>query len=92
VRLTFLGDSYDIVKQSFLRWLGVLGPWSAHPMFTEVFSNEQGETFRRLLGVPLVSTEVFRTGIDRKVFLAPARTCTTHLFLDPDKGVHYNDK
>ena len=28
----FLGDSYDIVKQSLLRWLAFDGVWATHPM------------------------------------------------------------
>ena len=32
--LTKYGNSYDIVKQSFLRWLSLCGSWAAPPTFT----------------------------------------------------------
>jgi hypothetical protein len=33
--MRYFGDSYDIVKQSLIRWLADFGQWSAHPMFPE---------------------------------------------------------
>ncbi|MCI0370851.1 MAG: hypothetical protein L0214_05605 [candidate division NC10 bacterium] len=87
MRLSYLGDSYDIVKQSFLRWLSALGPWSANPMFTEEVPGEQIDVFARLLGVPLISTETLRPKSDRFAYFATARACHTHLFLDPDTGL-----
>jgi len=83
----YFGDSYDIVKHSLLRWLAALGPWSAHPMFTEAASVEQATAFSALLGVPLVSTEVLRQGHNRADYFAGARECARHLFLDPDTGI-----
>jgi len=44
------GDSYDIVKQSLLAWLSAdLGPWSAHPMFTDKVDDERATAFARFL-------------------------------------------
>jgi len=41
MRMRYFGDSYDIVKQSLLRWLQSFGPWSVLPMFTEPVSDEE---------------------------------------------------
>jgi hypothetical protein len=51
----YLGDSYDIVKPSLLRWLAGVGTWTTHPMFTEPVSGEQADIFSRLLGTRLLS-------------------------------------
>jgi hypothetical protein len=83
----FFGDSYDIVKQSFLRWLAATGPWSTHPMFTEPVSSEQADRFGRLLGTRILSREVLTSVVDRNAYLAPARDCRDHVFLDPDTGI-----
>lgn len=83
----YFGDSYDIVKHSLLRWLASLGPWRAHPMFTEPTRPQEAKTFSALLGVPLVSTEVLEQGRNRTEYFVGARTCSTHLFLDPDTGI-----
>jgi len=87
VRAEFLGDSYDIVKQSLLQWLGSIGTWAAHPMFTESLSPEQTSAFSCLLGTRLLSKETFTLESDRRVYLAPARDCGCHVFLDPDTGI-----
>jgi len=81
------GDTYDIVKQSLLRYLAPLGPWYAHPMFTGAFDVAQGKAFEALLGVSLVSTEVLTPRTDRGSYFSTARACPGHLFLDPDIGV-----
>jgi len=83
----FLGDSYDIVKQSLLRWLASMGPWATHPMFTEPATPEQADAFAQLLGTPLLSREVLTRGVDRGAYMAPARECHDHVFLDPDTGI-----
>ncbi len=83
----FLGDSYDIVKQSFLRWLVSMGSWATHPMFSESVSAEQAEAFARFLGTQLLSRELFSHEVDRNAYLAPARYCDDHVFLDPDTGI-----
>jgi hypothetical protein len=87
MHVRFLGDSFDIVKQSLLRWLAQCGPWSAHPMFTEEVTVDQADAFSHLLGVPLISREVLSRESDRAAYFAAARTCSTHLFLDPDTGL-----
>jgi len=87
MRVKYLGDSFDIVKQSLIRCLGPMGPWAAHPMFSEEFVGVKAAEFSRLLGVPLVSTEVLTPHTDRHAYLASARCCSRHLFLDPDKGI-----
>ena len=91
MNLKFFGDSYDIVKQSLLRWLEPCGAWQVHPMFTES-DPPLAEDFARFLGVPLVSTKTLNEHSGRDAFLAPARSCAGHLFLDPDTGlrIHRN--
>jgi hypothetical protein len=83
----YLGDSYDIVKQSLLRWLGGVGTWTTHPMFTEPVSAEQADTFSRLLGTRLLSHDTLTNVTDRDTYLAPARNSNDHVFLDPDTGI-----
>jgi hypothetical protein len=87
MNLRYLGDSYDIVKQSLLRWLADIGTWTTHPMFTEPVSTEQADTFPRLLGTRLLSSDTLAHGTDRDAYLAPARDCNDHVFLDPDTGI-----
>lgn len=86
MRLQYFGDSYDIVKKALIGWLRELGDWAAHPMFTEPVSPEEAEMFSRLLGVPLISTEVLTPETDRDAYLSLCRS-TRNLFLDPDTGV-----
>lgn len=83
----FLGDSYDIVKQSFLRWLAATGTWSTHPMFTEPVSSKRTDCFGRFLGTRILSREILTSVVDRDTYLAPARDCHEHVFLDPDTGI-----
>jgi hypothetical protein len=83
----YFGDSYDIVKQSLLRWLSPTGAWVTHPMFTERFSPEESDDFARLIGTPLLSLDVLTTETDRAKYFAPARNCRENVFLDPDKGI-----
>ena len=87
MRPRYLGDSYDIVKQSFLRWLSGLGTWQAHPMFTERVTPEDENGFSELLGIPLLSADVLLPATNRQAYFAPARACQDHLFLDPDTGL-----
>ena len=82
----FFGDSYDIVKQSILRWLRSCGRWQAHPMFT-VSDPPRADEFARLLRVPLVSTKAIGRRRDRENFINQAKSCQNHLFLDPDTGL-----
>ena len=87
MNLKFFGDSYDIVKQSLLRWLEPCGAWKAHPMFTPPVDPRRADEFARFLGVPLVSKEVLSQRYSRDVFLSHAKSCSAHLFLDPDTGL-----
>lgn len=86
MRMLYFGDSYDIVKQSLLRWLRSFGDWSAHPMFTEAVSDADVAAFESLLTVKVVSREVLTLDTNRDRYLAPA-SCCGHLFLDPDTGL-----
>lgn len=87
MKAAFLGDSYDIVKQSLLRWLASMGHWATHPMFSETIAHEQAATLSRLLGTRLLSDEALTPTTDRSAYLAVARNCTEHVFLDPDTGI-----
>ena len=58
MRMRYFGDSYDIVKQSLLRWLRPLGEWSVHPMFTEPVSSADVSAYETLLSANVVSTPV----------------------------------
>jgi len=86
MRMRYLGDSYDIVKQSLLRWLKDFGEWSVHPMFTEVVHQSDVAAFESLLDTKVISTEILRTDTDRSVYLGCGSSCG-HLFLDPDTGL-----
>jgi hypothetical protein len=86
MQMRYFGDSYDIVKQSLLRWLRDFGDWSAHPMLTESVSEDGVAAFEKLLGVTVVSRDVLTVDTDRTAYLAPASSCG-HLFVDPDTGL-----
>lgn len=87
MKARFFGDSYDVVKQSLLRWLGVYGPWAVHPMFTEAVTEADAAAFSRFLGAELISTEQITSFSDRDRYLATARSWQGSLFLDPDTGL-----
>lgn len=80
------GDSYDVVKKSFLSWIADLGPWCAHPMFMHDVTEKAAEQFSRFLGVPLISRERLHTGSDRLAYLGVC-SHSRHVFLDPDTGL-----
>ncbi len=80
------GDSYDIVKQSILRWLSACGTWSVHPMFTDKDPTSYSKEYCRFLGVYAVTTETFRK-YRRDRWVAAGNHCQDHLFLDPDTGL-----
>ena len=69
----YIGDSYDIVKQSLLRWLADIGTWTTHPMFTEPVSAWQADAFSLLLGTRLLSSDTLTHSTNRDSYLAPAR-------------------
>ena len=83
----WFGDSYDIVKQSLLRWLCSCGEWQAHPMFRKSVDPRRADEFERFLGVDLVSKEAISRRRDRDSFIDQAKKCQSHLFLDPDTGL-----
>src|SRR5208283_3119212 len=83
MRMRYIGDSYDIVKQSLLGWLRDFGERSVHPMFTETVRAADVAAFESLLGAKIVSTEVLSIDSDRLAYLACGSSCG-HLFLDPD--------
>lgn len=86
MHIKYFGDSYDIVKQSLIRWLGDFGEWSAHPMFTEPATAAGILAFTKFLGAPLLSDAVLKADTDRPTYFAGALTCG-NLFLDPDTGL-----
>jgi hypothetical protein len=87
MKLDKFGDSYDIVKQSFLRWLAPCGPWVAHPMFTEPVDPSEAETFSRFFGVCLVTTQTLHRHTDRDAYFSTVTSCVGHVFLDPNTGL-----
>ena len=86
MQMSFFGDSYDIVKLSFLNWLSSFGNWSVHPMFTECVSIDDVSAFERLLGSKIISNEVLKPETDRIAYFECVFRCG-HLFLDPDTGL-----
>ena len=84
------GDSYDIVKQSFLRWLSPCGVWNADPMFTSATSPIEAAAFSSFLGVDLVTSQVFKHA-RRSAYFTKASSCPNHLFLDPDTGLRIEE-
>ena len=89
MHMKHFGDSYDIVKQSLLRWLQPFGDWSMHPMFTEALDGES-EAFGGFLGVRVISTEVLKPDTDRSAYFSCARSCG-NLFLDPITGLRIEE-
>ena len=87
MKLEKFGDSYDVVKQSLLRWLAPCGPWRALPMFTEPVDPSEAAAFSRFLGVPLLSAPVLDRATDRDGYFAEAAACPDHLLLDPNTGL-----
>jgi hypothetical protein len=90
MRMSYFGDSYDIVKQSLFRWLQPFGQWSVHPMFTQPVSDANVSAFERFLGATLISTEVLSKDTDRGAYFSCACSCG-NLFLDPDTGIRLKD-
>lgn len=87
MKAKFLGDSYDVVKQSLIRWLRTFGGWAVHPMFTERVSPRLASEFSNFLGARLLSQAVLRSRTDRAQYLAPALNTDENVFLDPDTGL-----
>lgn len=86
MHIRFFGDSYDIVKQSLMRWLVCFGEWSVHPMFTEQVSSSDASAFGDFLGARLLSNAALTAQTDRSVYFSCASRCG-NLFLDPSTGL-----
>ena len=85
------GDSYDFVKRGILQLLKGRGGWSVHPMFTDPDPARYAAEYRRLIGVPTVTDQSFvQSGRNRNAWLASARTCRSHLFIDPCTGLPFD--
>ena len=80
------GDSYDIVKQSLLRWLKGKGKWAVFPMFTDDNPGQYAEEYFYLLGLPSAPAVRFNRSENPNWIAEPMR-CQHHLFIDPDTGV-----
>ncbi len=85
------GDSYDIVKQSLLRWLGVFGDWSMHPMFTGSVAPDDPEKFASFLNVRIISSDVLRGDTERSNYFRSANS-RGNLFLDPTTGLCFKSR
>ena len=72
--ISHFGDSYDIVKQSFLRWLSPCGMWTADSMFTSPVSTAKAKEFSSFLGVALVTKQVFTQDSRSTYFSKPEST------------------
>jgi hypothetical protein len=86
LNLQFIGDSYDIIKRSFISWLSDFGRWSVHPMFTDEVDPDTAETFAKFLNATLVSRDRLRPDTDRAAYFECCLSAG-NLFLDPDTGV-----
>jgi hypothetical protein len=80
------GDSYDIVKQSLLRWSRDFGQWSVHPLFTEPVLPTEVTAYEELLGARVIYSDDITKYADRSSYLSQALTCG-NLFLDPNTGL-----
>ena len=86
MNLQFPGDSYDIIKKSFIAWLSEFGRWSVHPMFTHEADPLTAGQFAKFLNATIVSAERLRAGIDRAAYFECCLSAP-NLLVDPDKGV-----
>jgi len=86
MRMNYFGDSYDIVKQSMLRWLIEFGNWQVHPMFTHAVSPSDVRAFEAFLGVLVLTQKVLRKQSERRSYLSSS-TFKTNIFYDPDTGL-----
>lgn len=86
MQIQYLGDSYDIVKQSLIRWLRPFGTWSVLPLFTEPVTSEDVAALEAFLGAKVICSDVLTASTDRAAYFACARSCG-NLLLDPDTGI-----
>lgn len=87
----YLGDSYDLVKHTLLRWLKPLGDWAVHPMFRATFDEAFVSAYERLIGVPTITQEPIPRGGRRLEHLHLADAYGNVLF-DPDTGLRVAGK
>jgi hypothetical protein len=90
MHIRYFGDSYDIVKQSMIRWLSAFGPWAVHPMFTESSSESQAASFSAFLGASLITTEVLTPETDRERYFLGG-DFQGNVFFDPDTGLRLKE-
>ena|SRR5205085_267853 len=86
MHLQHFGDSFDVVKQSVLRWLSPFGNWAVHPMLTGEASPAALCQFEAFLHARIISHEVLRAETDRAAYFAPCNT-EGNLLLDPTTGI-----
>ncbi len=86
MRMKYFGDSYDIVKQSLIGWLGDFGSWAVHPMLTEEATEKQIVAFESFLGARVISREILTENTKRDLYLSCGADYE-NLFLDPDTGL-----
>lgn len=86
MNLHFPGDSYDILKKSFITWLSEFGRWAVHPMFTREVDSPAAGQLAKFLNATILSAERLRAGIDRAAYFECCLSAP-NLFLDPDNGV-----
>ena len=91
MRESYFGDSYDVVKQSLLRWLQPFGDWEVHPMFSVPASSAFISAFGTFLNAKVISEDVLTSVTDRSVYFSSAHSCG-NLFLDPDTGICLESK
>ena len=84
------GDSYDIVKQSLIRWLSRYGEWIVHPMFTELVTEKCSADFQTFLGARIICTDSLPRANRRNYFNRALPNA--NLFLDPDIGLRIDGK
>lgn len=80
------GDSYDIIKKSFITWLSEFGRWSVHPMFTREAGPLVAAQLAKFLNTTILSAERLRAGTDRAAYFECCLSAP-NLLLDPDTGV-----
>ena len=90
MHIKYFGDSYDVVKQSLLKWLQAFGEWSVHPMFTASVPHVKTSAFEALLGAKVISRSVLTSRTERSAYFACAHSCG-NLFLDPNTGLRLQD-
>lgn len=82
----YLGDSYDLVKHTLLRWLGSTGQWALHPMLRSTFNEGFITSYERLVGARTITQQPIPSGRSREAHLHLADAHRNVLF-DPDTGL-----